>query len=440
MQNIKWIATTREQYWQEKQPEQGVETSVNLTVTDEAKRVIEGFGGCFNELGYHALQRLTESEQHKVYDALFSPEGDCRFTICRLPIGASDYALQWYSHNETEDDLVMEHFSIERDRRFLIPYIKEALKRNPDLQLFASPWSPPTWMKFPKAYNYGTIRWEPEILKAYALYFVKFVQAYAEEGIKIHQVHVQNEVVADQKFPSCVWTGEQLREFIRDYLGPAFKEHGLQTEIWLGTINGIVEDLFAKSASDYDAIAAPTLSDPEAAQYVAGVGYQWAGKYALQQTVQSYPEKRYMQTENECGDGQNTWEYAQYVFNLYRHYFVNGVNAYVYWNMVLEPEGKSTWGWKQNAMITAQVTEQKALFNPEYYVMKHFSHFIEPGARRLETAGPWTGTTVAFQNPDGTKVVILQNPFKEEREAQIGIDGAAYTFLLEAESFHTIVW
>lgn len=123
-----------------------------------------------------------------MYNALFSPDGDSRFSICRLPIGASDYALEWYSHNEAENDVEMDHFSIERDRQYLIPYIKEALKRNPDLQLFASPWSPPTWMKFPKAYNYGTLRWEPAILKAYALYFVKFVQAYAEEGITIHQV------------------------------------------------------------------------------------------------------------------------------------------------------------------------------------------------------------------------------------------------------------
>lgn len=440
MENIKWISTTRKQYWKEKWPEQSIEDSVNLMVTNEAKRMIEGFGGCFNELGYHALQQLTPSEQQKVYDALFSLEGDCRFAICRLPIGASDYALEWYSHNETEDDFNMEHFSIERDQRFLIPYIKEALKRNPNLQLFASPWSPPTWMKFPKAYNYGTIRWEPKILKAYALYFVKFVQAYAEEGINIHQVHVQNEVVADQKFPSCVWTGEQLRVFIRDYLGPAFEEHGIQTEIWLGTINGIVEDLFMKSASDYDAIAAPTLNDSKASQYVAGVGYQWAGKYILQQTVQSYPEKRYMQTENECGDGQNTWEYAQYVFNLYRHYFVNGINAYIYWNMVLEPEGKSTWGWKQNSMITAQVKQQKAFFNPEYYVMKHFSHFIQPGAYRLETTGPWTGTTIAFRNPDNKIVIVLQNTSMEKRELQINIQGKNYIFLLEAQSFNTICY
>ncbi|OXS77555.1 glycoside hydrolase family 30 protein [Domibacillus enclensis] len=440
MTTIQWIATAKDQLWQEKQPEQKTSAAVNITVTEEGKRIIEGFGGCFNELGYHAIQQLPEQEQQTVYEALFSPDGDCRFSICRLPIGASDYALEWYSHNETDDDIDMAHFSIERDRKYLIPYIKEALKRNPDLQLFASPWSPPTWMKFPKAYNYGTLRWEPAILTAYALYFVKFVQAYAEEGITIHQVHVQNEVVADQKFPSCVWTGEQLREFIRDYLGPAFKQHGLQTEIWLGTINGIERDLFTKSASDYDAIAAPALSDPEAAKYISGVGFQWAGKYALQQTVQSYPDKRYMQTENECGDGQNTWEYAQYVFNLYRHYFVNGANAYIYWNMILEPEGKSTWGWKQNAMMTSQVEKQKVELNPEYFVMKHFSHFVKPGARRVEMEGPWTGSAVAFRNPDNTNVIVVQNPFKEAREAVINIGGKKYTFSLEKESFHTISW
>lgn len=140
--------------------------------------------------------------------SLFHPEGEHRFTICRLPIGASDYAEQWYSHNEVDGDVAMDHFSIERDFKYLIPYIKEALRYNPDLRLFASPWSPPTWMKFPKAYNYGTLRWEKEILEAYALYFVKFVEAYREAGITIHQVHVQNEVIADQKFPSCMWTGE----------------------------------------------------------------------------------------------------------------------------------------------------------------------------------------------------------------------------------------
>ncbi|HZH58973.1 MAG TPA: glycoside hydrolase family 30 protein [Metabacillus sp.] len=436
-----WISTTRDQYWQVKNIATNDEKSPNLVISDEKKRVIDGFGGCFNELGYEALTLLSEEDRNEVLDALFLPDGECQFSICRLPIGASDYALEWYSHNETDNDYEMEHFSIERDKKYLIPYIKEALKRNPDLKLFASPWSPPTWMKFPKAYNYGTLRWEPEVLKAYALYFVKFVQAYEEEGIRIHQIHVQNEVVADQKFPSCKWTGEQLREFIGSYLGPTFEEHGINSEIWLGTINAPEpwEELMHGTTSDYDVYAQTVLSDPTANQYIKGVGYQWAGKYAIQRTVQSYPELKYMQTENECGNGKNSWEYALYVHNLYRHYFVNGANAYIYWNMVLQPKGRSTWGWEQNSMITVDPDSKNVINNPEYYVMKHFSHFVKPGAFRLETTGPWTGNTTAFQNSDGSKVIVIANPLKDARELILELNGEGKSFLLDAESVNTIV-
>jgi glucosylceramidase len=331
-----WISSTQDNPWEERVLPPGTAAGcVNLAITEDSHQIIEGFGGCFNELGFEALQLLNQNDRNAMLHALFHPEGDHKFDICRLPIGASDYALEWYSLNETDGDCAMEHFSIDRDRLYLIPYIKEALKLNPQLKLFASPWSPPAWMKTPKAYNYGTLRWEKDILEAYALYFVKFVQAYRAEGITIHQVHVQNEVVADQKFPSCVWTGEQLREFIRDYLGPAFEQHGLDTEIWLGTINAPEpwDEWMKKKDQSFDAYAHTVLSDPEAYKYVKGVGYQWAGKYGIQRTVQSYPELQYMQTENECGDGENTWFYAKYVFSLYQHYFTNGVNAYIYWNM-----------------------------------------------------------------------------------------------------------
>ncbi|WP_125666074.1 glycoside hydrolase family 30 protein [Paenibacillus baekrokdamisoli] len=414
----------------------------NLVITTETFQTVDGFGGCINELGFVALQHLPEEDRADVLHSLFHPEGDHKFSICRLPIGASDYALEWYSLNETDGDLAMDHFSIERDQKHLIPYIKEALKLNPELKLFASPWSPPTWMKFPKSYNYGTLRWEKDILEAYALYFVKFVQAYRDAGITIHQVHIQNEVVADQKFPSCVWTGEQLREFIRDYLGPAFEKHGLDTEIWLGTINAPEpwDEWLKKKATDFDAYANTVLSDPEAYKYVSGVGYQWAGKNAIQRTVLSYPELRYMQTENECGDGENTWFYARYVFNLYHHYFINGVNAYIYWNMALEPKGRSTWGWEQNSMITVDPTAKQAIRNPEYYVMQHFAHFVTPGSKRIGLKGPWAGSALAFENPDGERVIVLTNPFADKRILRL-LDGTGVrTFELEPESFHTIVF
>lgn len=439
--NTKWISSTESSVWTDKQCQTAAHGEANLFLTNEKYQRLDGFGGCFNELGFVALSHLPEEERAGLMHSLFHPEGDHKFSICRLPIGASDYALEWYSLNETDGDLDMVHFSIERDRQYLIPYIKEALKLNPELKLFASPWSPPTWMKFPKAYNYGTLRWEKDILEAYALYFVKFVEAYREEGITIHQVHVQNEVVADQKFPSCVWTGEQLREFIRDYLGPAFEQHGLDTEIWLGTINApeAWDEWIKKKATDFDAYAHTVLSDPEAYKYVKGVGYQWAGKHAIQRTVQSYPELRYMQTENECGDGENTWFYARYVFNLYQHYFSNGVNAYIYWNMVLEPKGRSTWGWEQNAMITVDPASKESKRNPEFYVMKHFAHFTGPNDRRIGLKGPWSGNAIAFEKPDGTKVIVIANPFKETRDLRLSNGSAVQTFQLESESFNTIV-
>ncbi|KJD46423.1 glycoside hydrolase family 30 protein [Paenibacillus terrae] len=441
-QTIQWFSTSKAKAWhsQSHHPSETQEHA-NLTITGESYQLVEGFGGCFNELGYIALNHLENDEREQVLHSLFHPEGEHKFTICRLPIGASDYALEWYSHNETDGDLEMKHFSIERDQQYLIPFIREALQLNPDLKLFASPWSPPTWMKSPKAYNYGTLRWEKDILKAYALYFVKFVQAYREAGITIHQVHVQNEVIADQKFPSCVWTGEQLREFIRDYLGPAFEEHGLDTEIWLGTINAPDpwEELMKKTSTGFDEYAHTVLSDPEAYKYIKGVGYQWAGKNAIQRTVASYPELRYMQTENECGNGENSWDYAKYVYNLYQHYFTNGVNAYIYWNMVLEPKGKSTWGWEQNSMITVDPADRKRTLNPEYYVMKHFSHFVLPGARRIGLHGSWTGNAVAFRNADGQTVVVIANPFHESRVLNLSAGEATHHFELEPESFNTIV-
>jgi len=438
--NIQHFYTDEQNAWQQRTYEKG-EGVANLTFTGQRFQQVEGFGGCFNELGYLALEHLDQEKRQQLMHALFHPEGEHRFVICRLPIGASDYAQQWYSHNEHDGDYAMEHFSIERDFKYLIPYIREALSYNPDLKLFASPWSPPTWMKTSKAYNYGTLRWEPGILKAYALYFVKFVQAYREEGITIHQIHVQNEVIADQKFPSCVWTGEQLREFIADYLGPAFEEHGLDTEIWLGTINAPDpwEELIKKKTTDFDDYAAVVLSDPRAYRHIKGVGYQWAGKHAIQRTVASYPELRYMQTENECGDGLNSWGYARYVYNLFQHYFANGVNAYIYWNMTLEPKGRSTWGWEQNSMATAEPDSGQLTLNPEYYVMKHYARYVVPGAYRIGLAGPWTGKATAFRNPDGSIAVIVNNPFTDSRELNLEHDGQTLRFELTAGSFNTIV-
>lgn len=440
---MKWIQTTKEQLWQERAVDQLMASgSDTFELTGGIGQTMKGFGGCFNELGAMALKQLPEERQQEILKELFNQKTGCGFNFCRMPIGASDYAGKWYSHNEVENDYEMKEFNIDRDKEYLLPYIKAAMVHNPELKFFASPWSPPTWMKQPPVYNYGTLRMEPEILRAYALYFQKFVENYSKEGIKIEQVHIQNEPYADQKFPSCKWTPEQMRIFIRDYLGPCFEKEAIPAEIWLGTLNGPEDCSFTMlgmALNNYNRNLDHVLFDADARKYIKGVGYQWAGKNAIARTQESWPELQLMQTENECGDGRNSWEYAEYVFGLIRHYIRYGVNAYVYWNMVLEPGGASTWGWNQNAMITVDPLTKSVNYNPEFYVMKHYSHFVKPGAVRLDTKGHWNSMASAFRNPNGEIILVVQNALERVQQFTYDGNGIQFTVLLEPNSFNTFI-
>lgn len=152
---------------------------------------------------------------------------------------------------------------------------------------------------------------------------------------------------------------------------------------------------------------------------------------------ESFPDKLLIQTENECGNGQNDWGYANYIFGLFRHYLTHGVSAYVYWNMILEQGGMSSWGWHQNSMVV--VDNGRYTLTPEYYVMKHFSRYIQKDAVRLCLTGHWTGTSVAFRNPDGSVVLVTQNGFPEAQTVEFTVDGETYTFELAPESINTMV-
>lgn len=407
-----WISSTPQERLQVQHIDSAqVTSSQDLQLDGNSYQAIRGFGGCFNELGWLALQTVSEQERNQIIKELFDPE-EMNFTFNRAPVGANDFADHWYSYDEVEGDYELKHFSVERDEQVLIPYIHAAQQWQPDMKLFASPWSPPTWMKRPKAYNYGRLVMTPENLKAYTQYLVKYVQAYAEHGIAINQLHVQNEVFADQKFPSALWDAESMKVFIRDYLGPAFEAAGLDTDIWLGTLNG-PEDMaftggYGMKLDNYNRYVDEILFDTDARKYIKGIGYQWAGRAAIQRTHASWPEIELIQSESECGNGENTWEYAEYVFHLVNHYFRNGATAYTYWNMILDDQD-STWGWWQNSLFTITADTHEIRRNPEYYIMRHFSQYVKPGAVVLGTTGHFNSMGIAFRNPDGSLVVVVQN-------------------------------
>jgi glucosylceramidase len=375
---------------------------------------------------------------------LFDPQQGCGFALGRMPMGANDYSLEWYSFDETPEDYTLEHFSIARDREHLIPYIQRARAINPALKIWASPWCPPSWMKINRHYAavpapvndlkpeqagremLTQFRMEPRVLDAYARYFARFLDAYRAEGIEVYAVHVQNEPNSAQNFPCCVWTPGDLGTFIGEYLGPLFRKEGRKTEIWLGTIE-------RPQFERVDAI----LARADVRPFIAGAGFQWAGKDAIPEVHLRYPALQLMQTESECGNGSNDWAAAEHTFALMEHYFNHGANAYMYWNMVLDETGNSRWGWRQNALITVKRQTRQATFNPEFFLMKHFSHFLRPGAKKLALGKQGTNA-VAFVNPDGEKVLVFANFGNSTQTLSIRSGSRSLVAEIPAKSFNTL--
>ena len=420
------ITTTENNAWHESKSVD-IKGGIELKVAGEEQR-IRGFGTCFSELGALALNSLEKTEREAFLDELFD-EDKCNFNYCRTPMGASDFSVDHFSYNETDGDYEMKNFSIERDRKLLLPLIFEGLKRQKDMQMFASPWCPPLWLKTKRAYSNGTFNMTEENLSAYALYFKKYVEAYLKEGVPLVHVCPQNEPCSNQRFPSCVWTGKELTEFIGGYLGKTLEE--LPIDIVFGTINGPETDarkLYTRY-SDYLGVA---MRDEKARKYIKGVAYQWAGKYALLETHDDYPELEIIQSESECGHGENSWEHMMYVFEMMRQYFRMGASSYVYWNIALEGDCESTWGWKQNSLI--KVVDGKGTLTPEFYLMKHFSHFVKRGARYLKLKGEYSSSSVAFKNPDGSIVLVVANPYTDDMT--VTFEGKSY--VLPPRSINTI--
>jgi glucosylceramidase len=446
---VEWIQTTATDPWVHMDhlslsgtpPEEGAIIPIE---TGNLCQAIDGFGACFNELGWVALQSLEADRMESVIRNLFDPDTGCAFTLCRMPVGANDYAVDWYSYNEVPGDFEMTSFSIDRDRQRLIPYIRAAIEVNPGIRIWASPWSPPSWMKVNGHY---ACRSDPRVndlppekagremvtqfimdeqtLSAYALYLSKFVQAYREEGINIYAVHVQNEPNSCQNFPSCIWNPKDLATFIGSYLGPRFETDLPETEIWLGTIE-------RPQIERVDAI----LQDEKAARYIKGVGFQWAGKGVIPEVRRKYPGMKLMQTESECGDGSNDWAALEHTFSLMKHYFTHGAESYLYWNMALDETGRSQWGWKQNSLITIG-PGGRVTCNPEFYLMKHLSSVVSSGARFI---GSLDGSEncFAFLNPGHELILLVLNREESHQRISFKVDGSGYLNLdLPAKSLHT---
>jgi glucosylceramidase len=403
----------------------------------------DGFGGTFNEMGWDALS-VVSSQIPTALKLLFDPNDGANFVYGRVPLGASDYAMSWYTCDDTANDYTMANFSLARDQQMLIPYIQAALQVRPDIHLWASPWNPPSWMRDSST---GNMLSDAQTLQAYALYFSLFVEGYAKLGLTIEAIHPQNE----PGYAWAKWPGTLYIDFIKTYLGPMFAQRNVPAEIWCGTM----------SAPADGTLATTLAADPEAMKYVKGFGLQWntasvASALSLQGPV--------MQTEHRCGNypfAETYWNVSEYNPNmppndnaygeeswkLLRDWITAGVNSYLAWNMVLDTTGKSLNGWPQNALLVVDRTAKTLTETPAYYVFRQFSQFILQGATRIGVTG--TNDAVAFQNPDGSIVTEVYNDGAEVYDAggaantantvTVAVAGTVYQFGVPAHGWATLI-
>jgi glucosylceramidase len=311
-----------------------------------------------------------------------------------------------YTLNDNAGDNAMAQFSIARDKMRLIPYIKAAIAVRPGIRFWASPWTPPPWMKSNNAYDRGNMKNDATTLQAFALYLTKFVEEYGKEGIPIDVIHPQNEPGYAQDYPSCSWTGQQMATFIKTYLAPTFAEHNLTTKIFCGTMSNPTVDKDILNA---------VVADAGAKAVIKGFGLQW-GLRGAYNDANLDTSLEIWQTEHQCGNfpngsnsskAPNDFAYGVESWGYLRDWIKLGVNHYAAWNMVLDTVGRSldeVRPWAQNALLAVDVPAKRLIVTPAYYVFRHFSQYTDVGGKVVRTS---SNDAVAFKNPDGTLVAVI---------------------------------
>lgn len=394
--------------------------AVNLFVNSNMEfQTFKGVGGAFSELGGKALLSLPEDKRKEVAKALF--EDKLKFFRC--PMGSSDFALDAYSLDEVEDDFELKHFSLDRDKKYLFPYMNYCKEYCNDMKLHVSPWSPPWWLKDSKEYgNGGSIVEDEKYYKTYAEYIYKFIEGYKEAGFPISRYLIQNEPDVNPKYPSCITPYKQMADIIK-HIHKVFDEKNCSTEIWAGTFRSLT----GASSSEFLA------ENPGIEKYISGIGVQYTIMQPLYDIQRNYPTLGLMHTESNCFHGENSWEQAIVLFLNIVDYVQAGCDAYTYWNMILNEEATSTWGWKQNSLININENTNDITFNPDFYVMELAAKCITPGSKRI-IYHSLNKKGLAVKKPTGEIGFLVSNFSDKDEEGKVTVDGKVYDIKLPAVS------
>ncbi len=424
---------------------QPVESDITVFVDpDKSFQSFFGIGAALTDASAETFYKLPKDTQQELLKAYFDQQNGIGYTVARTNINSCDFSSDMYTYiREGDKDLTT--FNIAHDQKYKIPFIKEAMAAaGGSLHLFASPWSPPAFMKDNNDMLHGG-KLKPEFYNSWALYYTRFIKEYEKSGVPVWGITIQNEPMATQKWESCIYTAEEEKDFLKNHLGPVMEKEGLKDKkiiVWDHN-----RDLIYQRAETY-------FNDPEASQYIWGIGFHWYEDWSggtpmyenIKRVHEAYPAKNIFFTEG-CAESFNpsryhAWalgeEYGRSMIND----FNNGMVGFTDWNILLDETGGPN--HVQNfcfAPVHGDTQTGKLIYTNAYYYIGHFSKFIKPGAKRIIASSSRSQLlTTAFKNEDGKIIVIVMNQSDIKTDYALWIHGQAAKTTALPHSISTLIF
>lgn len=440
--NLRLTNTGNLKFSNVKQP---LETQTCIFVNpNKTFQTILGIGGAITDASAEVFAKLPKDKQQELLNAYYSKEKGIGYSLIRTNIHSCDFSSGSYTYVE-EGDKELKTFSIDHDRKFKIPLIKKAIETaGGKVTFYASPWSPPAFMKDNNNMLKGG-KLLPEFYQPWANYYVKFINAYQKEGIPVWGLTVQNEPMATQKWESCIYTAEEERDFLKKYLGPTLKKAGLgDKKITVWDHN---RDLITQRASTI-------LDDAEANKYVWGIGFHWyeswSGGEQMYENVgkvhEMFPNKNLLFTEG-CvesfkAEKYQLWKNGERYGKSMINDFNNGTVGWTDWNILLDENGGPNHvGNFCFAPIHGDTKTGELIYTPSYYFIGHFSKFIGKNAKRISSVSSRSNLiTTSFINQDGKVVTVVMNQSSKKVTYNLCIGTSATEVSILPHAIQTLVY
>jgi glucosylceramidase len=399
---------------------------------DKQFQEILGFGAAFTDAACYTLNRLSASSREELFHTMFHPS-EMGLSVSRMCIGASDYSASVYSYDDGDVDPELKRFSIDHDRAYILPILREARKVNPELFLMASPWSPPGWMKANGSMLGGSMR--REHMPSYANYFLKFLQAYESDGVPIQAITIQNEVDTDQdgRMPACIWPQEYEADFVRQHLGPVLQRNGLKTRICLIDHN---YNLWGRALAELET---PGVQDY--ANAIAWHGYLGQPEW-MDRVHKIYPDVDMFWTEGgpeyTAPNYASDWADWSTTFTAILRNCCRSITG---WNFALDERGRPNIGpFNCGGLVTVDSQSKAITYSGQFRSFAQYSRFIPRGARRFDSQSTAKDLShVAFHAFSAHRVLVLTNP-GEARSCDLRLGEHAATVALSKNSVTTLLW